>query len=236
MSQRRLPLTGEALEPPPTPDGVALILALSRVWKAIQERHPEVPSVVLLPAPALRRGVLGHFAPLRWTARREDGRLLHEVVVVAEHLDREPADVVETLLHEAAHALNFERGIRDCSRSQYHNKRFKAAAEELGLAVTQVRHYGFALTVLTSETAGRYRQVIDDLERVMLHRRRARPSTTTPGTGTNGTKTTTRDDKPVNRNRKAVCACGFIIRASRKTLTETTVRCDQCGEPFLSDK
>lgn len=219
-----------------TDASVALIRALSDVWTSIRLRHPDVPPVVLLPAPALRRGVLGHFAPLRWSPRRENGALLHEVVVVGEHLDRAPGDIVETLLHEAAHAMNFERGIRDCSASQYHNQKFQAAAEEIGLAVAKMPHYGFALTAMTPVTTRRYEDVTHELTEVLLHRRSFLLGVKTPSGGAKGDSTTTdkNDDSTRGRNRKAVCACNppFIIRASKKTLTDTTVRCDRCGDPF----
>lgn len=221
-----------------TDPSVALIRALSDVWTTIRLRHPDVPAVVLLPAPALRRGVLGHFAPLRWSPRRQNGALLHEVVVVGEHLDRAPGDIVETLLHEAAHAMNFERGIRDCSASQYHNQKFQMAAEEIGLAVAKVPHYGYALTVMTPVTTRRYEDVTHELTEVLLHRRGVLISVKTPKDG--GSEdgetppTATNDDTTKGRNRKAICACDppFIIRASKKTLTDTTVRCDRCGDAF----
>ena len=211
---------------------VALIQALADVWTAIRDRHPDVPGVVLLPAPAGgRANVLGHFAPLRWSPKtQDDGQLLHEVVVVAEHLNRPTAEIVETLIHEAAHALNFSRGIKDCSTNQYHNRRFRDAAHELGLDVAQVRHYGFAFTSLRPETAEAYVDEIDALEHVLVHRLGLRRLPPTPP----GTKTPPDDKKPRSRSRKATCACdpAFIIRVSRKTMKNTTIRCESCGEPF----
>jgi hypothetical protein len=213
---------------------VRLITALSAAWSAIRARHPEVPPVVLLPAPAQRGklNVLGHFAALRWQARRQAGDYLHEVVVVAEHLDRGADDIFETLLHEAAHALNFARGIKDCTRSQYHNRKFAAAAEELGLVVTQVQHYGFALTELPESTALNYAQVIVDLDDALVHRRKP---VNTPPTGppvAGDTPSGDDDATPQGRSRKATCACPFIIRVSKKTIESTVIRCDRCGEPF----
>lgn len=212
---------------------VALIQALSAIWTSIRAHHPDVPGVVLLPAPAPsgRMNVLGHFAALRWSPREEGGQLMHEVVVIAEHLKRGAEDVLETLLHEAAHAMNFARGIHDCSASQYHNGRFKEAAQELGLAVERARHYGFALTSLTKSTRDRYERETVELDNVLVQRRTFGQRRPTPGG--NGGVTTKEDDKPSRaRSRKAVCACNFIIRVSRKTLAETTIRCDSCGEPF----
>jgi hypothetical protein len=214
---------------------VGLIAALARVWSSIRSKHPAVPGVVILAAPGSRDQprVLGHFAALRWSAKQQEGQHMHEVVVVAEYLNRPAEDVVETLLHEAAHAMNFERGIKDCSRSQYHNAKFKQAAEELGLTVEQVPHYGYAYTKLPPQTAERYREDIEALRAFLIHRRRLMTLPTGPGT-TGGGPTTDDDTSkgPSSRARKATCKCPFIIRVSKKVLEATVIRCDSCGEPF----
>lgn len=214
-----------------------LTLALAAVWSAVQARHPEVPEVVLLPAPNPHgnTNVLGHFAALRWTGKRAG--LVHEVIVVAEHMNRSAEDIVATLLHEAAHALNFQRGIDDCSKSQYHNKKFKAAAEEIGLEVMQVPHYGFAYTTMPAATAQCYHTETEELRRVLLHRRSfaatpAKP--TSPGEGgTEGDESG--EAEPADkggRYKKASCACPYNIRVARATLAATRIRCESCGEAF----
>ena len=218
---------------------VVLVTALARIWGAIRKRHPEVPGVVLLPAPNPHgnANVLGHFAALRWSARKaQDSAVVHEVIVVAEHLNRTPEDILETLLHEAAHAMNFERKIKDCSASQYHNQRFKAAAEELGLVVDQVPHYGFARTCLAPETAPCYQSETETLATVLIHRRAfilppASPPAP-PGDGGDDDQDSDTTDNSKGRMRKAVCKCGYIIRASRKVLSATTVSCSCCDGPF----
>lgn len=199
--------------------GLVLTDALSRVWDAIQTHHPSVPSVVLLPVPNPHKhqNVLGHFAAMRWQPKTDGGGLhLHEVVVVAEHLNRSAADIVGTLLHEAAHALNFELGIHDCSANQYHNRAFKAAALELGLQVEQVPHYGFAVTTLLPETVEKYAAQIAELESVLVHRKglyaRMRP--------------------PMHRLFKASCQCPLNIRVARATIAATVIRCETCDQPF----
>ena len=51
-------------------------------------------------------------------------------MISGEGLRRSPAEVLGTLLHEAAHALAHARGIKDTSRQgRYHNKHFKTHAE-----------------------------------------------------------------------------------------------------------
>lgn len=72
----------------------------------------------------------------------------------------------------ASHAFNFARDPSrpDCSQSQYDNGRFRAAAEELGLVVARVPHYGCAYTTLPEPTADSYRQEMATLEAVQVHR------------------------------------------------------------------
>jgi hypothetical protein len=220
---------------PPRPNdqaSVLLIEALAHVWARIQEFHPKVPHVVLLPAPAGKGGmnVLGHFAALRWSGRNQATHH-HEVVVVAEHLNRGAGDIAETLIHEAAHAMNFEQGIKDCSKNQYHNQRYAQAATELGLTVEQVPHYGFAYTKLPPETAARYQPEIEALDTVLIHRR---PVTAPLGPGpTPGNDDPGDDGKPSSRSRKATCKCPFIIRVSKQTMLSTFIRCESCGERFV---
>ena len=211
---------------------VILIEALAKVWSRIRVYHPAVPGVMLLAAPSLRSdlSVLGHFAPLRWRHRQKGASSHHEVMVVAEHLDRDVTDIVGTLIHEAAHAMNFERGIHDCSRSQYHNRAFKEAAEALGLTVAQVPHYGFAVTRLKPETVERYQDDLKYLAEVLIHRAKPTPLS---GATPKGGEDEPPDDKPSSRNRKAVCKCSFIIRVAKATLEQTVIRCESCNEPFV---
>ncbi len=216
-----------------------LTIALSNVWAAVQRNHPEVPNVVLLaaPNPHGNRNVLGHFAALRWSSKPGDGgNLIHEVVVVAEHLNRSAEDIVATLLHEAAHALNFARGIHDCSKSQYHNRKFESAAQELGLSVTQVPHYGFAYTEMPAETAQRYTTETEELRQVLMHRRpmvsTAKPTSTGAGDSDDSLPDGTEPPDKGGRYKKASCKCPFNIRVARATLAATTIQCTTCGEPF----
>jgi hypothetical protein len=131
------------------PISAPMVAALEAAWAAIRVRHPELPAVVLLlgagsigsPVGSLR---LGHFAAMRWhTGDGQDGERLPEVFVGGEGLKRGPVNVLGTLLHEAAHALAHIRGIKDTSRQgRWHNARFKALAEELGIEVTKDSRIG----------------------------------------------------------------------------------------------
>ena len=63
--------------------------------------------------------------------------LAAELFVGGEGLSQGAESVRATLLHEAAHGLSDVRQIQDTSRQgRYHNTRYKALGEELGLVVT----------------------------------------------------------------------------------------------------
>lgn len=86
---------------------VPLVTALEAIWLAIQQRHPDVPDVVLtLGAGSLgeRAGHLrlGHFAANRW--QHGENERLPELFVGGGRLQRRPVEILGTLLHEAAHA------------------------------------------------------------------------------------------------------------------------------------
>ncbi|MYS49501.1 hypothetical protein GTW46_05380, partial [Streptomyces sp. SID6013] len=76
----------------------------------------------------------------------------------------------ERLLHEAVHGIAAARGVRDTSRAgRYHNRRFLAIAEEMGLDHPEEPHpsSGFSLVTLTSEAKRRYRPTIERLQRAL---------------------------------------------------------------------
>jgi len=166
-----------------------MVAALEQAWSTIRDRHPEVPAAVVVlgagsigaPAGGLR---LGHFAAMRW---HDDARQLPEVFVGGEGLARGPADVLGTLLHEAAHALADARGIKDTSRQgRWHNARFKTLATELGIEITKDPRLGWSPTTLPEHTRSAYADTIDQLGRALRMHRSAEL------TGDNGTKAKTR--------------------------------------------
>jgi len=136
--------------------------------------------------------------------------------------------------------MNFERRIHDCSRSQYHNQKFKEAAEEFGLKVEQVPHYGFAKTSVPAKTLELYTVEIAGLTDALVHRRKpiiiVKPAPPEGGTGegSEGADGEDTDDTPTSRHFKATCFCDppFIIRVSRRTLAETQITCSRCGQAF----
>ncbi len=84
-----------------------------------------------------------------WTnLDKKDAR--HEINLVAEHLNRSLEEIVGTVIHEMVHYQNLIDKVKDCSGNQYHNKKFKAAAEEVYLKVEKGKR-GFAYTSLSDK-------------------------------------------------------------------------------------
>lgn len=207
-----------------TDAGDPLYAALSACWRAIQARHPEVPDVmVTLGSGTLgQRGAvrLGHFAENRWQ-RGENGPELHELFIGGEGLREGPAGILATLLHEAAHGLATTRGITDTSnRGYYHNKRYKALAEELGLAVEDAGPRGWQDTSVPPATQFEYTEQLAQLGEVLPIYRNA-------------------EEQPPKRSRSrnripAICGCPEPVRAwaARGTLAEERLTCRVCGQPL----
>lgn len=114
-------------------------------WYWLQGRSGCVPA----------RSKLGHFASTRWRladAPAGSGAL-PEVFVGGEGLAAGDAQVLGTLLHEAAHAIAHTREIQDASgQGRYHNRRYAALAAEVGLAVAKIGDIGWSDTAVLPDT------------------------------------------------------------------------------------
>ena len=222
------------------PQASELVAACEEAWAAIQRRHPEVPDAVIVLGSGVERGrlvKLGHWWGGRWIA---DGAVRGEVLLAGEALHLAPETVFEVLLHEAAHGLNAARRIQDSSRGgRYHNVRFKATAEDLGLLVDQARPYGWARTSLAPTARSRYDTEIVHLGEAMRIARRIEAdlrigeSSTAQGgdSGKNG-GTQPRPEPP----RPATCGCGRRMRMAPSVLAQGPVLCGVCGREFSTSR
>jgi hypothetical protein len=210
----------------PSPRGPMqrLVAALEDAWTTIRQHHVEIPEVVVLVGTGTDRGgalrKLGHFAARRWHVAGGGER--SEILVAGEGLDRSPDTVLATLLHEAARALAFARGVRDTSQGgRYHNRRFAAVAAELGLQAAVRRPYGLAATAMLPATEARYAAVLDELTDALVLWRATEPPRTRASTGRAGPAV------------PCTCACPRAIRLPRPILHGAPVFCGGCGAPFL---
>ena len=127
-------------------------LALNELYRSFDffnERfaNNQLPKVVITVQDSGRKNALGWFAHQSWIDNICNDHAC-EINLSAEYIGTNANNTLCTLLHEMAHLYNASRGIRDCSSGQYHNKRFKIAAEMFGLEVSRMGSRGYAKTVL----------------------------------------------------------------------------------------
>ncbi|MGW1666480.1 hypothetical protein [Streptomyces microflavus] len=156
--------------------GSRTIKALEGAWAAIRAQHPEVPHVLMITGTGQSRNSItwGHFGERRWTVETETGTFggrTHELFAGGELLSLGGLRTMQTLLHEAAHALASVRKVKDTSSDgRYHNMRFVALAVELGLIgpAASIPVHGFNNCTITDATAERYADVIAALDAARL--------------------------------------------------------------------
>lgn len=238
----------------PAGAGSSVVSVLEKVWKKIQANHPELPDVVIVTGSGMIGPARwGHFRANGWTERAEKeaavSLVLGEMFVAGETLAKGAAHTVETMLHEGAHVLAKVREIQDTSRqNRWHNKKFLALAEELGLEYGKESAHpqiGFSQVTLTPGTTEEYAEVIAELDQAI------RLTVALPawlreateggegGAGENighhgGRKPKAGGGSGSSNNLKATCGCEEprIIRASRKVLEADPIICGKCREEF----
>ena len=151
----------------------------------------------------------------------------HEINIGAGTLSRNIECVVATLLHEMVHYYNYVNGIQDCSRGNtYHNKRFKAAAEQRGLCVEHSDKYGWSHTSPSDELL---QFCLDnDLGDILINRNEF-SGVRVPGTGTHsGTEIAVPPKKSSTRKYLCPC-CGNSVRATKTV----NIGCLDCGVQMI---
>jgi hypothetical protein len=160
--------------------GSGLIAALEQTWADIRRRTPQLPEVVVVTGTGLSSSAVhidakwGHFGADHGVEGRptEEGqgaaldfsaaRRKPELFISGECLAEGHRQTLQTMLHEAVHALAHARGVKDTSRGgKYHNRReFVALAGELGLAWPDGQRphpvIGFSEVALTEQTLADY--------------------------------------------------------------------------------
>ncbi|WP_329378796.1 hypothetical protein OG625_10970 [Streptomyces sp. NBC_01351] len=138
----------------------------------------------------------------------------------------------ERLLHEAVHGIAAARGVRDTSRAgRYHNRRFLAIAEEMGLDHSEEPHAssGFSLVTLNPEAKKRYRPTMERLQRAL----KAHTVATAADTKRSFRGPAARHGSSGGGVRvKAVCDCGRNVRVVPSVLAQAPIVCGGCMKPF----
>jgi hypothetical protein len=149
-----------------------------------------------------------------WADRWQDGepRRIPEINLCAEHVSDGLMELANSVLHEMVHYANWLDGVRDCSASQYHNRRFKDRCESVGLICEQhpQKRYGWACTHLSAELQAFVTSLGVDESRLDLSR-------VTSG----GLR------RPGSKLKKWACGCTNLWAA-----VEVAATCTRCGAPF----
>lgn len=158
----------------------------------------------------------GHVTTNRVWNVLKDSRL--ELNIGAEHLGVPIEEVTDTLLHEMVHIYHIMNGIQDTSRGgTYHNKKFKAKAESIGLNVDYDKKYGWALTTPSP-------QLCDYVKK--------RKWTDIP-INRNEVINTAKGSSRTSSTRKLVCpCCGNSVRATK----DVYIICGDCKERMETDE
>ncbi len=201
---------------------------LNKVFKLINSEYfdneLEMPTITIQSTV----GAYGHVTTSKvW--KIESGKASYELNIGADYLDRPIENIVATLIHEGCHLYAMQNGIKDTSnRGVYHNKRFKALAEDRGLIIEKHSRYGWTITTPSEATINFC--IDNDLQEVLITRHTG-ITFTGVGTGKNGNGTPVKPTAPKKGNSiKWICpCCGAIVR-STKILN---IVCGDCNEKFI---
>lgn len=160
----------------------------------------------------------GHYSvyPI-WTVSGKE--LRHEINIAAGTLDREIEYTVGTLLHEMCHMYNDTvLHAQDTSNGgHYHNKRFKATAENVGLIVTKSERYGWAHTAPSDSLI---EWILDhNIEEIRINRNESTGIRITGGNNAaSGGVTVTTIGTTRTHNYRYECPCCHAVARSGKPL------------------
>jgi hypothetical protein len=196
----------------------------------LRDLHPKIPPAVILVyswhtrRPHQKGGILrGHFARQTWRARGPKKR--HEIGI-SPYLFSEPKDVLNVLLHEAAHATLFEEDpkgefhVAGCSPGDpfYHRTEFRDLCLKWGLHCSfRNKRYGFCDTEWPdSEVSRMYKPAMEILKRDLPL----------------GVQI---DHHEPSRRQlfRLVCRCERSICARLPVVEEGGIRCALCGGEFV---
>lgn len=202
----------------PTSPG-ALADTLASVWRRTVAHLPELPdahiAVVTTPPPA-------DHGPERWSLI---GGVLQGLAVPVEVLRAGPEDVIKFLLHEAAHVVNWTRGIRDTTtRGYYHNEAFLGAAGEVGLVwpegLERDQGRGFGGVVLSADSRQRHANCMITLAKVIPA---SLEGMSAPRSGAK---------RPQRPSFQCSCTPPRRVWAAQSTVDLGEIVCGVCGKPF----
>ena len=193
-----------------------IVQALEGAHALIQEKTGAPRATILVTRKTGR--TMGHFTHAKlWKAGEES---FHEIMISANYFTQGARAVLGTLLHEVAHSIDLQNGIQGTSGDGYHNQKFKATAESLGLTITQAKGIGWSLTEVSDACAERWAEALRLIEDGLGVRADAEQGKKAGGR---------------NKNLKvAECRCGEKIRLSASVLFKCAPMCQTCNWFFIA--
>lgn len=213
------------------PDAASLCTALATAWTILCDGPLSLPfprNVFILPLTERRgrrssRTVIGHFARSRWRVL-EDGQ--HEIAINPGIFNK-PADVLETLIHEGAHAILVDEAGGCTQGGYYHTKHFRDVALSMGLDCTfHDRRYGWTDTVWPDgQVPDQYQPVLKYLTDNLVATASICISRPAP----------TNKPLPAPGRLRLVCKClpPRIIYATPTVARGGGIQCEVCSQPFV---
>ena len=142
---------------------------------------------------------------------KKEEEILNQIVLSSHYLNLNP---YETIAHEVAHFINYSKGIKDCSNSQYHNKKFKIQAEKLLLIVEKTKK-GYNHT----KESPAFLKMLEEFK----------PS---PNAFNVFQSINDKQKKKANRNLLYICDCGVKIRTAKNESKPLNSMCLYCNSFF----
>ena len=183
-----------------------------------------------LPTPIItvqsKPGTMGHCSVSKIWQRKEDKT--YELNIAAEVINYPIEETLDTMLHEMVHLYCRQHDIKEVSRGgKYHNKRFKAIAEEHGLTCVPCGQYGWNTT--PGDNLVEY-ALNKGWNEILLGRNSLPPAMRTGATGTAQPGTAPGGGKRPSSTRKLICPkCSQSVRATRKV----NILCGDCLLPMV---
>ncbi|MFE0326319.1 hypothetical protein ACFW08_05820 [Streptomyces sp. NPDC058960] len=201
-----------------------LLEALGALWDRLRADVPELPPIRPTVSPTTRRT---DHSP-RWT-RDADG-FVTGLVVSVDVIQEGAEAVLEMVLHDAAHLLNWRRDVKDVTmRGVYHNQSFITAAEEVGLTwpedAERISGRGYVNPVVSTAALKRYAPAVRKLEEAIPI---VLPHLELPDTP----KTSRTPDRLTLQ-----CQCDppRKVRISRTVAAQGPITCGVCGKDFKAE-
>ena len=199
---------------------------LEKILRALNSKYfngeLEEPIITIQSTPR----AYGHVTVAKAWQRGDTTR--HELNIGAGTLARPIENVVATTLHECVHLWNLQNGIQDCSRGgQYHNKKFKEAAEARDLKISYDPRIGWSITEPTDALCEFILE--QGWEDINMNRIEGAYIPRGKGTGANADKPT--GNNPNSHSIKYVCpCCGNSVRATKVV----RIKCADCDMMMIA--